>query len=252
MSVTRRVTIMVIPETGKRTLSLSFAPVWLLTLPLLFVCVAVYAYLQFSQNQMLVQQVHELDQLRRTNRLQEAQIESIQGKVMSTEKKLEVLQQLEQQIREITEQGMSSSRSGAPALPAAAGEGRGGPMPTAAPQSSLPTLNALLPPEARAHLLGKRDTLPLHMIEPSTHQSNPERTAQQAIEAEVLVNDQEAELTRLADSLDTGKRAIEAQMDYIAHRPTGLPVSGAQLTDRFGSRWSPFGWGEQLHEGVDL
>lgn len=252
MPARRRLTVLVIPETGRRTLSFTLRPAWLLALPLIMLGLSAFSYMQYRTNQVLAVQVAELDDLKRTNRTQEAQLEQVQSVVKSTTQQLEALQQLEAQIREITEQGSPVSRSG-DVLPATDSlSGRGGPADAASLNLSLPTLSAMLPAEVSGHLLGKRDTLPLLIAEPSYHRGDSHRAAQRATATEQEATAQQAEMDRLFGSLTAGKQAIVEHMDYIAHRPTGWPVSGALLTDRFGTRWSPFGWGQQHHEGVDL
>ena len=253
MPARRRVTVLVIPETGRQTLSFTLRPAWLLILPLLILGLSAYSYVQYQANQALAVQLAELDELKRTNRSQEAQIEQVESIVKTTTQQLAALQQLEAQIREITEQGMPVSRSGDTA-PAATDQlsGRGGPGEAAALTLHLPTLSAMLPTEVSGHLLGKRDTLPLHMAEPAYHRADAQRAAQKTSATEQEASAQSAEIERLIGSLTAGKQAIVEHLDYIAHRPTGWPVSGALLTDRFGTRWSPFGWGQQHHEGIDL
>lgn len=252
MPARRRVTVLVIPETGRQTLSFTLRPAWLLTLPLIILGLSAFAYLQYQANQALAVQVAELDDLKRTNRSQEAQIEQVQSIVKSTTQQLEALQQLEEQIREITEQGLPVSRSGDTLPTTDRISGRGGPDEAVALSLNLPTLSAMLPTEVSGHLLGKRDTLPLYMAQPSYHRADAQRATQKAHATEQEATMQGTEIERLIGSLTVGKQAIVEHLDYIAHRPTGWPVSGALLTDRFGTRWSPFGWGQQHHEGIDL
>jgi murein DD-endopeptidase MepM/ murein hydrolase activator NlpD len=201
----------------------------------------------------LRQNLTELDDLRRINRVQQAEIQTMMSKSNETAQKLTELQGLERQIQELTNPEAPSRSS----LPAAESDrlalsGQGGPTPGGASDTNLPTLSALLPSDVGAYLFGQRDTLPLHLQQPSANHLDPAAMLPAVEGVTADLGAQLGEMARLTGSLNQGKKAMEDRLDYLAHLPSGYPVSGGLITDRFGTRWNPFGWGEERHEGVDL
>lgn len=59
-------------------------------------------------------------------------------------------------------------------------------------------------------------------------------------------------LTRLQALLEVKREELAQAQAYRMHRPTGSPVTGATITDRFGWRLHPVGGGTDYHEGLDL
>lgn len=242
----RRLTIIVVPETGKRTLTFRLARTWFAVLGILLCGLTAALVYQYQEAKSLEANLVELDQLKRINRQQQAQISVMRQKTEETEQRLSELAGLEDQIRQLTDPN-APSRSGLGNTPPTNSTGRGGP----GAADNLPTLGVMLPPEVRAHLFASRDTLPLHLAQPAAHKDT-KADEETITEIQDRLDLHIEEMDRLAVSLTDGKKAIEEQLDYMAHRPTGFPVSGAVLTDRFGMRWSPFGLGRQKHEGLDL
>lgn len=247
----RRLTIIVVPETGKRPLTFRLSRVWFALLGLLVVALSAALVLQVRLTGTLQSSLTDMDDLKRINRQQQAEIETMRLKAVQTDEKLRGLAALEDQIRQLTDPN-APSRSGLNTTPGPENAtGRGGPRNDAPVSDGLPTLSAMLPPEVRGHLLAQRDTLALHLSQPQAHtkviaDAITVGNVQESMDLQLL------EMERLQASLTDGKKAVEERLDYLTHRPTGYPVSGAILTDRFGMRWSPFGWGRQAHEGLDL
>lgn len=253
MPAKKRLTVIVIPETGKRTLTFRLARVWFAVLALLMSALVAAVAIQYQANKALAQNLAELDNLRRINRLQQAEIQTMQEKADETNAKLTELQGLERQIIEMTNpEAPSRSGEAAPETNALALDGRGGPRPEVDTTASLPTLGAMLPPDVRAYILGQHDTLPLHMQQPTANHLDPAGMLPVAKQTEARLDAQIDEMERLSNTLVQGKQAMEDRMDYLAHLPTGYPISGGLITDRFGMRWDPFGWGREMHEGVDF
>lgn len=247
----QKLTIMIIPETGKRTLSFRFNPVWLLPLAVGVVALILMVLVQNTANRHLEAQLVELAALRQTNRLQEAQIETLHNKAMENDQKLAELEGLESQVREILGHDLPSRGEGRQPAPEEK-TGRGGPSGVQT-LSNLPSLAGMLPPDVRALLFTKRDTLPMHMQEPlAAAQGHREKSAATAEEVAKRFERQSVVMERLVVELMEGKRTAEEHMEYLAHLPSGRPVSGGTFTDRFGWRWSPFGWGRQWHDGLDI
>lgn len=244
-------TVIVVPETGKRTVTFRFSLLWLTPLAVLILGLALAVYLQHESNQSMHAKLTELDTLRRTNRLQEAEIETLRNKVTETDQKLSELEVLENQLRDIVGQGLPSRGSSIQIDPVHM-NGRGGPPDSERATANLPTLGSMLPPDVRAYLFTRRDTLPMHLRQPAVHQEDPAAALTTVDDLKARLDQQLGTMTRLSSELAEGKETVLAQLDYLAHRPSGLPVSGGLFTDRFGWRWSPFGWGRQWHDGLDI
>lgn len=250
MPAKKNMTIIVVPDTGKRTVSFRFSLLWLTPLAVLLVALILTVTLQSKVNNTMEAKLVELDSLRRTNRLQEAELESLRNRVTETDQRLTELQALETQLKEIVGQAIPS-RGGSTVDPANV-SGRGGPPDASQSGTNLPSLSAMLPPDVRAYLFAKRDTLPMNLREPAAHK--PEAGAAEATleSLKLRLDRQVGAMDRLMVELTDSKQAVLDHMDFVAHRPSGLPVSGGVFTDRFGWRWSPFGWGRQWHDGLDI
>ncbi len=249
----QKLTVIVVPQTGKRTFSFRIAPVWFTFGVLLVAAMAGTIAWLAKKNKELQQSLVELEELKRINRLQQSKIDEMTLKAQQTQAELDRLYQLERQIRKLTEpMENQASRREATDTVAKVAMGRGGPQTTSASAENLPTLSAMLPPDVTAHLFGKRDTLQLHLRKIAAYDRSSETTLSQADATNRLLTQQLAVMDRLEERLVTGKTAIVNHLDYLAHRPTGLPVTGARISDPFGWRWSPFGWGRQFHNGIDF
>jgi murein DD-endopeptidase MepM/ murein hydrolase activator NlpD len=247
-----RLTILIVPETGKRTRTLYLSRFWFAGVMVVIFMLCAAGIVQYRSNQVLQQRVAELDDLRRMNRRQQAELDMMRDRSEVTAEKLAELENLERQIRELTNQEAPSRGGLVRESQSRTYTGRGGPTTVEAAAYGLPTLSALLPPEVSAHLLGQRDTLPLNLKVPSTTTRDSNEARATAAATLATLEEQADTMDRLALALAVGKRTFQEHLDLLAHSPTGYPVSGGLLTDRFGWRWSPFGWGQQTHEGIDL
>lgn len=63
--------------------------------------------------------------------------------------------------------------------------------------------------------------------------------------------DMREESGQLATSLAGTLKELPGHLDFLAHRPEGVPISG-EITSSFGWRWNPFGWGREWHSGLDI
>lgn len=253
---TNRLTVIVVPDTGKRPFSFKFTPYWFALVGILICIVAYIVTTLYRTNEDLRGQVTGLAELQLVNRLQQAEIEAMTIKAQETQERLDQLHHLEEQIRELTGAGtetVKASRSGTDEVQVV--RGRGGPAVASAassPVENVLTLATLLPADIAAHLFAKRDTLPLHLQRIQSYERDSELTLAQAEGTHSLMAEQIKRMDALSANLTTGKEAILDQLDFLAHRPSGMPISGAAVTDRFGWRLSPFGWGGQPHNGIDL
>jgi septal ring factor EnvC (AmiA/AmiB activator) len=247
-----RMTIIVVPETGKRTRSFRFSMYWFIPLIALLTALSTAVYVQHRQNRMLMTDLAELDRLRRTNRLQEAEIEGLQVKATQTDQKLSELQTLEEQLRAIVDQPLPARGGEGLAAPIHT-DGRGGSSAAGQAFTNMPSLSGMLPPDIRTYLFTKRDTLPMHLRMPKAmEEEEPEPEAEATEALDRRFGEQLATIDRLAAGLTDSRQAVTEHFDYLAHLPSGMPVAEGPFTDRFGWRWSPFGWGRQWHDGLDI
>lgn len=218
----------------------------------LFVGLAGGTWYYYQQVEALRTDLVELQELRKANRLQQAQIEEMQAKAQAIQARLYELESLEEQIKQLTGQtGTVSSRSGDSRDETIATAGRGGPEAAAFRQENLPTLATLLPGDVREYVLGRRDTLSLD-LQLARLGGSPQKNLEVAQVTNSAFSAQLEMIDQAKEALSEGKQEIVDHLHYLAHRPTGLPVTGGRITDRFGWRWSPFGWGQQQHEGIDF
>jgi murein DD-endopeptidase MepM/ murein hydrolase activator NlpD len=244
-------TIIVVPEAGRRTVTFKFSLYWLLPLVVALIGLPAAVHMQYRQNQAMQDQLSELDRLRRTNRLQESEIEGLQAKANQTDDKLTELQALETQIRDLVGQPLPS-RGGGGSLQQLQTDGRGGPSEASLVLTNMPTLSAMLPPEVRTYLFAKRDTLPMQLETPAAYGVKPPRGTETTDQLSARMDEQLTAIERLSAELTESKDAVAEHIDYLAHLPSGWPVTGGAFTDRYGWRWSPFGWGRQWHDGLDI
>lgn len=247
----QKLTLIVIPETGKRTLTLQLSAVWLYLTLLLVLFSGVVSFVLWRTNLALRNQAMTLA---KTNKLQQATLDEMEEKVQLTADKLDRLETLEQQIRELTgQEAPPVSRSGGESAAAPLSQaGRGGPGSTYEGEQPVPTLAALLPNEITEYILKRRETLNLPETQASSTYQPTAVPLAVANKALLKLDSQVALADRLLVTLPKGEEAVKERLDYLAHRPSGLPVSGGLFTDRFGWRWSPFGLGRQFHEGLDI
>lgn len=248
----RKLTVIVVPQTAKRSYSFTFTPAWLVVAAFLFVGLAGGLWFYHTESQTLKSELVELEDLRKTNRVQQAQIEEMQVKAKTFQDRLQDLETLEQQIKQMTGQtSAASSRSGDTREGTAVAAGRGGPQAATNRQENLPTLSTVLPIDVRGYVVGRRDTFELDLKLAQTSRTTG-KMLESARQTNAVFNKQLQLIEQSKAALAQGKQDIVDHLDYLAHRPSGLPITGARITDRFGWRWSPFGWGQQQHEGIDF
>ncbi|MGE5675752.1 MAG: peptidoglycan DD-metalloendopeptidase family protein [Mycobacterium leprae] len=245
-------TVIIVRGTNAKTLSLHLSKAWLLVVGLVVAGVLGSIVVLLRLNTGLRTDTQELTELRKTARLQQAEIDTMAAKSQETQKKLDALQKLEEEIRQLTGQTSSIPSRSETATETTLRYGRGGPLSIRNVTESLPTLNAMLPPDVSLHLFSARDTLDVNLRIPDTNSRKVADTVAKSEEVSQVMADQIKEMDLLYTALSEGKQNFADQKAYLAHRPTGLPVSAPIITDRFGYRWSPLGWGREFHNGVDL
>lgn len=252
----RKLTVIVIPQTAKRSYSFTFSPLWLVAMFFLVAGLGTGVWFFQTEAESLRANLSELDSLRTTNRLQQAQIEEMQATAIEIQDRLQELETLEQQIKQMTGQETGTiSRSAESRREVSLFSGRGGPQPggqrAAVLPANLPTLSMLLPSDVQDYVLRRRNTLQLD-LKLSNASASPAQTLESARSVNSAFHEQLQFLEDSAKALVDGKQELADHLDYLAHLPGGMPVTGARITDRFGWRWSPFGWGQQPHDGIDF
>lgn len=248
LKLRHRLTIIIVPQTGRRTLTLHLSRMWFALFGLFTMGVMATAGFLWHHNRSLHASLVQFEETKRINYLQQVQIDEMTMKALETQEKLQQLARLETQIRAMTGASpeVPGSTGGAEAN-AASTLGRGGPESETIVEADLPLLSNMLPPGAKTVLFSRRGIgLPDH----SRATAEPGLNQAQAV-SELMSSHLQA-MDHSASALARGKLEMEKQLDFLAHRPTGIPVSGAESTDRFGWRRSPFGWGTQFHNGLDL
>lgn len=247
-----RFTVILVPQTAERTYSFTFNPAWLAALTILVGVLAGGLWYYQRQTAELQANLVELEELRRTTRLQQEEILRMQESAREVQSRLQEITQLEQEIKAMTgEEAPAPSRSSEDRTSLLAMRGRGGADPTALQKQNPPTLASLLPADVKPYVIGRRDTLALDLqlgrvATDSTHSLEAARATAAALDEHISA------LEQSKTTLGEGREEVAEHLEYLAHRPSGWPIYGASISDRFGSRWSPFGWGEQFHDGLDL
>lgn len=252
----RRLTIIVVPPTGRRSYSLNLYPALLgagaLLVALVIAALSLGVWYFQGEVKRLQAEVGELEQLRQQARLQQAEIEQMKQAAERVELELMQIRQLERDLDAMTEGGPTPpSRSSQGRTAVTPSTARGGPD-VSETQSRLGlTLGAVLPGDVAPYIIGRRDTLALDLKLVRLPQA-ADRTLATARQTSSTMQLQLEALQRSTQSLIDGREQLAARLEYLAHRPTGWPVDGAEITDEYGPRWSPFGGGYQFHDGIDL
>lgn len=250
----QQVTVIVIPQTDRHTLSFRL-PIWVLGLAsgfvailTLVIAVGLVVFVRQYQEADLARTEREL--LRQETASKEQQLQQMTQRVRDIEQDLDRVYELERQVRQLLVQ---SDAGDAPVTVDAAGPGNGvgGPGTAAGaktpPQTTEQRLfSAIYPLGIEAGAQSRRA--------PRVDRTQAGRSAAGGLDAELLD-------THLADLRDRGSwlvqtlpQAAEAyrnKLHYDAHRPMGLPVPG-RITDAYGWRTSPFDGYREWHAGIDL
>lgn len=243
-----RLTVMLIPQPGSRPHAFQLRLSWLVVAGGLIVGLAAYMVILAQTHVALKAQLDEMDELRRIARLQQVEIDAMITHVRYSQQRLTSLEKLEHQIQELL--GQAPAKRPSPGLMDSLG--RGGPEPSATQETNPPTLAAFLPQEVKAHLFAKRDTVRMHLQQPETYSRQPAEVLQLAERANERMRDHTNAMDGFLGALEEGRGALTEHVEFLAHLPTGAPIEDFRVTDRFGWRWNPFGWGRQVHNGVDL
>ncbi|MFB5083356.1 M23 family metallopeptidase [Symbiobacterium thermophilum] len=251
-----RVQLIVVPSTNRRSYSFFVYPALLAAgLGLVVLVVAALALgLRFFQTEAarLRAELAEMEALKQQARLQQEELERMRATAEQVEQELQEIRRLEKDLEHMTEGEDTLPSRSALTRRTPPGEGaRGGPETSHSQQVPGLTLASILPDDVSPFVLGKRNTLAMDLKLgrlPSSMDSSLQSS--RAVRAQLA-----RQLAQLRDSvraLADGRDQLAAKLDYLAHKPAGWPVYGAEITDPFGPRWSPFGYGWQFHDGIDL
>jgi murein DD-endopeptidase MepM/ murein hydrolase activator NlpD len=87
-----------------------------------------------------------------------------------------------------------------------------------------------------------KNTNALRAVEPSLQDAAGLQAAAASLSSKVGVE---------KDSLKAVRGALQDQLTFLMARPTGWPARGI-ITSGFGWRKSPYTWGQEFHEGLDI
>lgn len=251
-----RVQLIVVPSADRRSYTFFIYPALLAAgLVLIVAGVAALAFgLRFFQLEAarLRAELAKMESLKQQARLQQEELERMRTTFEQVEQELQEIRQLQRDLADMTEgEEVLPSRSASSRRTSGAEAPRGGSETSYAQQVPGLTLASILPEDVGPFVLGKRNTLAMDLkLGRLPDSMDSSRETAQALRARLA--GQLAELRASAKSLAEGRDQLAAKLDYLAHRPSGWPIYGAEITDRFGYRWSPFGGGWRFHDGIDL
>jgi len=227
-----RFTIMIVPHSGEAVTRFR-APLGLIqagvvTLALFWVALLIFVNGYFSA----MARMGELGDLRWVNSEQKAQIQYLTQETATLNQKLAYLAELDRQLRELADLEGTEP----------------GPVWTAANQR-LAALEGL-PGEASPDQEAMGGVAPPTAGEPPRPEAGGEALSD-AYQAVAQVQDMEAETAYRQQSLEGLRVALAERQAYLAALPSVWPTNGI-ITSSFGYRRSPFGWGSDLHEGLDI
>lgn len=208
-------TVMVIPHSGKEVRSLSISKSLMATIATVIFALGAgggYFVYKFAEYRRSVQ---ELDAYKSETEQIRQEYDSMAGTAETVKKKLEVLQQLENDLR---------SKNGLP--------------PTSTPENGSDGQGGVL--QSRSGL--KRQ----HMI------LNKEAVAKLEQDADQLIQSVQKTVDAV-DRQDAQRRAEERQkQEQAAHTPDIWPTDSRNITSEFGYRKDPFDGVYSLHTGLDI
>lgn len=237
-------TVIIIPGPGKRTFSLRL-PVLLISGALvLFLAGAAVAsallYSFFQDYREALTAAEERDLLRQKAAEQAQLLQAMQEKTLLIEENLARLRILEEEVRRLLDAddapppGPSSDAAASPAPEASA---MGGPNGAATDLKPITDLATAFHTQRGTGAYASRSLTSGGRMAP--------------YEVLLLLSRMEHESRSRFGSLQASADALADHLDYLAHRPTGMPIPG-ELTSDFGWLRSPFTGRRQWHGGVDL
>lgn len=203
-----------------------------------------------SHTRQLKAEVAALENLRAVNQKQHAEIEAMAVKALITQQRLNQLDRLETELRVSNQQASliaPETETVSLQVGTSGQSGRGGPETNYSGKESLFAFASLIPGEVT------RPRLPLDLASgPRSTVTDPQQMLEKAHSTKARIDAQLDSLHAIEMDLILQAAARERYLDYLAHRPTGIPVENSTPTDTFGWRWNPLSWGRQFHYGFDL
>lgn len=234
-------TVIIVPGTGRRTVSLRLPVAALLFCAGLLAAgivagsVSVWALARNYQEARAAMQ--ERDRLRRQNEEQARLLREMEERAREIEANLERLRRLEEQVRRLLESGDALSPGSDPGAGAArTATPRGG------TQGASPEPPATL---AQVYAYHSQRLLPAY----PSRGVPARRGAPDEVLRDLARLEQESE--ERYGSLEASAEALAEHVEYLAHRPIGLPVPG-EVTSGYGWRLSPITGRRHWHGGIDL
>ncbi len=218
-------TILVIPHSEKPLIN-ARVPLWVLQVLALIATVFWVVLLIFANNYYTMhRQMAELRQLRLVTRQQQAQIQDLVERTKALRENLLYLEELDRQLRELA--GIEGD------------------------------LEAdVVPAEATGMLTASRGqaqaSVAAATADAEPHSTFVSRVAlEDAQRARAVLEQLAQEVDRRRESLETLRVALAERQAMLAARPSIWPVNGI-ITSYFGYRSSPYGYGRELHQAIDI
>lgn len=254
----RHITVMILPDGVGRSYALRI-PTWLLKSLALALTSALVALALFSEGYAdLARRADRLAAVEAANARLASDFAEVQAQLALVHARLDELARLDAQLRSevaLPPPGLQPATPSTGPQSAAPPTGATGAFAAIRSMASSPARAPQLPIATAGLLpLGALSALPALSLGPAARPQTgatdffPATAGDEALaEAAALAAEAADRLTSLSEVQGT----VEDRIAEAAHYPDAWPVLG-RITSRFGERHSPFDWGLEFHEGVDI
>jgi len=222
-------TLVVIPD-GQEKVSNYKLPCWLLrgvaALSVIAVLAGIHIYLSYRSMQS---EIYVLGNLKAVNQMQKEEITRLQQQAQEMEQKMQAVQNLDRQVRELVGLKHNPPASQGPYAALSSRSARGG---------------NLEEREKRIALLSLRDDKVESL---SSHSSG----LKQLEEIDSVLSEIEAQSKYQINNLEKLHQEVTDRLHFLEAVPNNWPLEG-RLSSRFGFRRSPFGNFREFHDGIDI
>ncbi|MEW6662007.1 MAG: M23 family metallopeptidase [Bacillota bacterium] len=231
-------TLVVIPASQEKVNNFKL-PCWLLRGILAFSVIGMLTGLYFYFSYRFMQdEIAALTELKVVNQLQEEEIKRLQYHAAEMEQKIQAVQNLDKQVRELVGLKSDSSPGGATTLSSRSAQGGG-----------------MGERETRITLLGLREekeTVPAAEEGMLTEETKSVSDGLMHLkQLDHVLAEIEAQADYQINNLEKLQQEVTARLQFLEALPNHWPLAG-KLSSRFGYRRSPFGNAREFHDGIDI